>query len=106
MSTEANLSPLLPKLASPLIQATPEHWTEATLRVEVKTYPDGRIGLAHDIKSEQYPQDVVSANDEIFALTREIQLLCDQAGHPWSVFTYRVEQVGNNWKFSSNFEYA
>jgi hypothetical protein len=99
------MSPLLRELGGALIEVAPEWWTEATMRVEVKRYPNGDTGMSHSVRSEQYPRDVVQATDEIFAATRALQQLCERAGQPWSALVVRVEQVGEAWRFSTDFEY-
>jgi hypothetical protein len=102
---QQQMSPLLRQIGSALIEATPEWWTEATMRVEVRRSPNGDTGMPHSIWSEQYPHEVVEATDDIFAATRALQQLCERAGQPWSALLFRIEQVGEGWRFGTDFEY-
>jgi hypothetical protein len=102
---QKQMTPLLRQIASSLIEATPEWWTEAMLRVEVEYGPDDELSMSHADQSAEYPQDVVEATDDILAATRALQLLCAKAKKPWSALTFRIEQTGNDWQFSTDFEY-
>jgi hypothetical protein len=98
------MTAILKRVGGALIEAAPEWWTEATLRVEVRTSSAG-TEIKHSIKSEQHPRDIVVGTDELFAVTRELQLLSDQAGEPWAALVMQVRQDGDDWKFAINFEY-
>jgi hypothetical protein len=100
-----NMSAILRRVGGALIEATPEWWSEATLRVEVQKSARG-TSISHSIRSEQHPKDVVVATDDIVAGTRELQLLSESAGESWSAFVMQVRQEGDDWKFNINFEYA
>jgi len=101
----AKLNGFMNRIGSGLISATPEWWTDATLRVEVKTATDGGVSISHSITSEQH-KDVVVGSDEIFTATRELQLMACDSGEPWSAFIMRVQLEDEQWKFKVNFEYA
>jgi hypothetical protein len=103
---QERMGPVLQELATALVQATPEWWTEATMRVEVQEHSDGTTGMSHSIASEQHPRDIVVATDEIFAATRELQMLCAAASKPWSTLVFRIKQVDEDWNFTTTFEYA
>jgi len=98
------MTAILRRVGGALIEATPERWTEATLRVEVRTSAEGTT-ITHSVKSEQHPRDIVLGTDELFEATRELQLLSDRAGEPWAAFVMRVRQESGDWKFDINFEY-
>jgi hypothetical protein len=100
------MAPLLQRIAGALVEAMPEWWTEAAIRVEVKHHPDTVTGMPHTIWSEQYPRELVVPTDDIYEATRALQQLCEQAGQPWSALVFRVEQVGEEWRFTTNFEYT
>ena len=102
---QERMTPLLQRIAGALVEATPEWWTEATMRVEVKHDPNGSTGMPHSIWSERHPRDVVEPTDEIYAATRALQQLCEQAGQPWSALVFRIEQAGDGWRFGTDFEY-
>jgi hypothetical protein len=95
---------ILRRLASALIEIIPETWTEATLRAEVQRSEEG-TSISHSIESEQHPHDVVVGRDDLFRATRELQLLCDEAGQPWSGLIVRAQQVDEQWRFTTKFEY-
>jgi len=92
------------RIGSGLIAATPEWWTEATLRAEVKNAGDV-VSISHSITSEQH-KDPVVGSDDIFTATRELQLFADSVGDPWVVFIMRVRLEEEQWKFKVHFEYA
>ena len=101
---QERMTPILQRLAAALVEATPEWWSEATLRVEVRRSGQD-TSISHSIWSDQHPRDVVEATEEIFAASRALQLLCEQAGQPWVGLVFRIEQVGEAWRFESVFEY-
>jgi len=100
----AQITPILQRLGGALIEALPEWWSDATLRVEVKQSADG-VAISHSIQSEQNPKDVVVGTDEIFTATRELQLLSERIGEPWSALVIHVQLEGEKWGFRTNFEY-
>jgi hypothetical protein len=102
---QEQMTPILQRIAGALIEATPEWWAAAAMRVEVKHYQNGDTGMPHSIWSEQHPQDVVEPTDEIYAATYALRQVCKQAGQPWSALVLRIEQVGEGWRFSTEFEY-
>ena len=99
------MTPILQRMASALVEATPEWWTAAAMRVEVTHYPEGHTGMAHSIWSEQYRRDLVEPTDDIYRATHELQQLCERAGQPWSALEFQIEKDGDGWRFQSNFEY-
>src|SRR5262249_48280137 len=92
----AQITPILQLIGRALIEATTEWWSDATLRVEVKKSADS-VGISHSIKSEQNRKDVVVGTDEIFTATRELQLLSERIGEPWSAFVMHVQREGEEW---------
>jgi hypothetical protein len=98
------MTAILRRVGGALIEVTPEYWTEATLRVEVRNSVE-ETEIAHSITSEQNPTDIVVGNDEIFTATRELQLLSAKAGERWAVFVMQLRQEDGEWKFRINFEY-
>ena len=98
------MTAILKRVGGELLGATPEGWTEATLRVEVKRSGDN-TAITHSIRSEQHPADVAVGTDELYAAPRELQLLADQAGEPWAAFEMREWQEDGDWKFDIHFEY-
>jgi len=96
---------ILKRIGGALIEATPDWWSAATLRVEVRKSAEG-TAIKHSIQSDQHPKDIVVATDDIFTATRELQLLSEQAGEPWSAFVMQVRNENGEWKFNINFEYA
>jgi hypothetical protein len=99
------MSPLLQRIASALVEATPEWWTEATMRVEFNRYPDGKTGMPHSIWSDQHQRDLVEPTDDIFAATYALHQLCEQAGQSWSALLICVELADGQWRFKTTFEY-
>jgi hypothetical protein len=98
------MTPHLQRLARALVEVIPEGWSEATLRAEVSRSGEG-TSITHSISSELHPNGVAVGNDELFLEVRELQLLCDGAGQPWSALVLRVEQSGAEWGVKLNFEY-
>lgn len=98
------MSPILRRLASHLVANLPADWSEAKLRVEVTRSPEG-TSLAHSIQSERHSHGLAVGTDDLFLATRELQLLCDAAGEPWSALVAEVEQVEGQWRFTVSFEY-
>jgi hypothetical protein len=99
------VSPILRRLAGALIASIPVEWSEAKLRVEVDRSAEG-TSIAHAIQSERHSPGVAVGTEELFVATRELQLLCDEAGEPWLALVVQVEQVEGQWRFSAKFEYA
>jgi hypothetical protein len=98
------MTPILQRIASALIEATPDTWTAATMRVEAKRNPNGELEMPHSIWSDQHPKFAIPT-DDLFAATYELQQLCEKAKKPWSALVFRIEQVGDDWKFTTDFEY-
>lgn len=98
------MTPILQRLAHALLEVIPDGWSEATLRAEVRRSTEG-TSITHSIRSELHPNEVAVGNDEVFTAARELQLLCDAAGQPWSVLLLRVEQVDGEWRFKLDFQY-
>jgi hypothetical protein len=99
------MTPILRRIASALVEATPENWDSATLRVRMNEHAQGTIGLALEISSEVFPNELVWPTDEIFVAARELQQLCGGAGRPFSTLTFAVKRVGQDWEYGSDFEY-
>jgi len=98
------MTEILKRIGGALIQAIPESWTDATLRVEVRTDAEG-TSITHSIKSAKR-RDIVMGSDDLFAATRELQLFSEQAEEPWTTFEMQVYEKDGQWKFEINFEYA
>jgi hypothetical protein len=98
------MTAILKRIGASVIEATPEWWTEATLRVEAKNSPEG-AELSHLITSEEHHKDLVVGTEEIFSGTRQLQLLSEQAGEPSAAFVMKLRQEGGDWKFQIEFEY-
>jgi hypothetical protein len=98
------MTPILHRLASALIEAIPEEWSEVTLRTEVNR-AGANTRITHSITSEEHPGVPVLGSEELFLATRELQLLCDETGQPWSALVVRLEEVEGQWRFNANFEY-
>ncbi|HEY1065550.1 MAG TPA: hypothetical protein VGE52_05560 [Pirellulales bacterium] len=110
MSPESleRLNPLFIDLASALIEATPEWWTEALLRVKAVRTPEEQAlptKKTHKISSREFLKDIVVATDDVVAASRAIQADCDAAGELWSELEFRVEQSGGEWTFHAAFQY-
>ena len=103
---QVRLTPILQRIANALVEATPEWWSEAAMRCEVQKTSNGETGISHSISSKNYPQDIVLATDDLFVCTRELQLLCESNGHPWSALAFRINQSEDGWHFTTDFEYA
>lgn len=99
------MAPILRRIASALVEATPENWDSAMLRVRMNEHAQGTIGFAHEISSEVFPNEIVWPTDEIFLATRELQQLCGRAGHRFSTLTFAVKRVGQDWEYESDFDY-
>lgn len=104
-SLTERMTPILQRIASALVEATPEYWDSAMLRVRVNENGNGTIGLAHEISCEAFPNELAQPTDEIFIATRELQQLCGGAGQPFSKLTFAVKRVGQDWKYESDFNY-
>ena len=102
---QERLTAHLERVASALVEATPEWWNSAVMKVQVKRLPDGLFSMPHEIWSEQYPRDIVVATDEVLAATRELLQVCEQEGQAWSTLIIRIEQVDDAWKHSTDFIY-
>src|SRR5262249_25891207 len=98
------MTPILHRLASALVEAIPEEWSEVTLRTEVSRAGD-ETSISHSITSEQHPGVPALGTEELFLAARELQLLCDEAGQPWSALVVRLEDEEGQWRFNANFEY-
>ena len=99
------MTPILERSAAALVEATPEWWTDATMRVEVSQHPGGVTGMPHTITSSRHPRDIVVATEDIQDGTYSLQQLCAEAGQPWSALVFRIEQIDGAWRFSTDFEY-
>jgi hypothetical protein len=108
MATELHqrMTPLLQRIAGALVEATPEEWTEAALRVEFTRHPDGSTTMGHSIWSDHHRRPPVEPTEDIYAATHELHQLCEQCGQPWTALEFWVEQDGESWKFRTKFEYA
>src|SRR4051812_7051535 len=93
-----DLTAVLRKLARALIEATPETWTDATLRLQARS-----DGLAHTIESEAHPSEPIIATDDVLAATRELQRLCEARMEPFVSLTFRVALEGDAWRFTADF---
>jgi hypothetical protein len=98
------MSTILHRLAGHLIASLPADWSEAQLRVEVTRSEEG-VSLAHAIQSERHSRGVAVGTDDLFLATRELQLLCDEAGERWSALVAQVVQEEGQWRFRASFEY-
>ena len=98
------MTPILRQIATALIETTPEEWSKATLRSEASR-SGGQTELAHSIWSDLHPAEVAVGTEDLFLAVRELQLVCDGAGHPWSALVVQIEQEEGQWRFTANFEY-
>jgi hypothetical protein len=101
-----SMAPVLNRIGAALIAATPEHWERFTLKVGVEHKPGGHIGMPHTVSSSEHPQQLVVGTEELFSATRELQLMCEQAGQPWKEMLVEVWLESGQWRFSSDFKYA
>jgi hypothetical protein len=91
------LTPIFRRLTRALIEATPETWSDATLRLQARS-----DGLAHAIESEAHPGETMSVTDDVRAVTRELQLACEAEGKPFLGLTFRVRTVADGWRFTAD----
>lgn len=105
-SLTERMTPILQRIAIALVEATPENWDSATLRVRINERAQGTTGLAHEISSEAFPNELVQPTEELFVATRELQQVCGAAGQPFSKLTLSVRRVGQDWKYESDFDYG
>jgi hypothetical protein len=89
-----------------LVQATPEWWKAAVLKITRSTKPGGIEGFAHLITSPEGYRDVVQATDETFQLTMQLADLFTTFGKPWQQVVYSVSQSANgSWKYTADYGY-
>jgi len=105
-SLAEQMQPLLQRIGSSLIEATPEAWSEAVLRVIVQRGHGDVTSLSHTISSDMHPGEPCVPTSELFTATRGLQLQCEQVGKPWVALTVRIVQARDQWTFSSDFEYT
>jgi hypothetical protein len=105
-SLSDRMTPLLQRLATALVQATPEKWDSAKLLVRVIDRAEGATEMAHEIACEEFPNELISPTDEIFAATRELQQFCSLSGQPFRTLTFAVNRVGQHWKYETDFGYG
>ncbi|QVL33959.1 hypothetical protein KIH39_08640 [Telmatocola sphagniphila] len=102
-SDEKDMWVVLRGIGEVLIVTVPEKWKEATMRIEVQASPAQTI-IKSTIWSEQFPLEILEANEEIWTAIREFQLLCLHKGLPWVKLNTRIERVGPNWTISNEFD--
>jgi hypothetical protein len=94
------LTPIFRRLTRALIEATPETWADATLRLQARS-----DGLAHAIESESRPGEAMPVTDDLREVTRELRLACEAEGKPFLGLTFRIRSVGEGWRFTADFTY-
>jgi hypothetical protein len=88
-------------ISTGLIEATPENWNSAILKLN---YSDDC--LSHCILSDEGHQEIVSASEEIFSATRELEILLKSNKKMFSSALLRVWMNENDlWKYSIEFTY-
>ncbi len=88
-------------ISTALIEATPENWNSAFLELK---YSEGNI--SHCIVSDEGHQEIVSATEEIFLATRELELFLKVNQRMFSSALFRIwVNENNSWKYSAEFTY-
>jgi hypothetical protein len=101
---EDEQSPIFERLTHALVEATPEWWSAAEL--ELVTSADGLgEGLAHSIRSDAFPRDVVVPTDAVFEATRALELASVRHGDSWRRCLFRIlQEPSGAWRFAASFE--
>ena len=103
-SLQDELPLIFQRLARALVEATPAWWSTAILELTATTSGFGS-GLAHAIRSDEHPRDVVVATDEIFEATRALELASVRHGDSWQRCVFRVDQDPSGaWLFAAEYE--
>jgi hypothetical protein len=103
MSLQEEQAPIFKRIASALVEATPEWWSSATLELSVRETLEG-VDIAHCISNAEFPRDFVTPTDELSSATRELVLASQRHQDGWKRCLFRVTQEGDAWRFVAEFE--
>jgi hypothetical protein len=89
-----------------LILCVPKAWRAARLDAERDVAAGGDVAHRITIESPEGHADVVMPSSELMFGLRQLDLLFNKYGHPWSKVHYTVSQTDDtNWGFESKYEY-
>ena len=100
-------TPLHQKIGDELITLTPDHWRYVRLRLVRLPEGEPNAGcLKHIIESAEGHPEVVVPDDDLFALTHELDLLFRKYGAVLKHAVYQVREEGpDNWRVVADFSY-
>ena len=96
--------PIERRIASALIEATPDSWRKARLEVEVKEEA-GVLGMPHTILSPEGRREVVAATDDISSATFELRELFKKHGKAWRRLVFEIIEEEGRWRYVANYDY-
>ena len=96
--------PIEGRIASALIEATPESWQQARLEVEVREQAS-MLGMPHKISSPEGRREVVVATEEIMAATYELRELFKNHGKAWRRLVFDITSQNGDWRYVAHFDY-
>jgi hypothetical protein len=98
--------PLDEAIVNGLIEATPEWWVAAVLRISRTEAQTGRKGFAHIITSPEGHRDIVQATSDITEATFKLADLFAKFGKPWKQVVYSIQKLPEGgWKYVADYDY-
>jgi len=97
-------SPIEQRIASALVEATPDSWKKACLEVEATDDAAG-LGMSHTISSPEGRHEVVSLTDEILEATFELRELFRKHGKAWRRVVFEINVETGTWHYAARFAY-
>lgn len=97
--------PIDERIASELVDLTPEWWRSAEL-VVAYTAENGVERYSHVISSPEGHKEPIVPSEALQAATYELGRLFQRHGKHWKVVRYGVYMLGGgSWKYEVDFEY-
>jgi hypothetical protein len=96
--------PIEKRIASLLVEATPEWWRKARLEVEVRE-EDGVLGMPHTIVSPEGLRDIVVPTDELLAATYDLLQVFRKHGAEWRRLVLEISDDDGAWRFVAHYDY-
>jgi hypothetical protein len=99
--------PILERIATALIDAIPEHWTFAQLRLiapakGIGTYPES---ASHSITNPTHPHEFLAPTEELSTATWDLEQICRSHRSYWKRVVITVRLVDGDWDWAAKFEY-
>src|SRR5258708_6706010 len=93
-------------IVNEIIALTPEWWNAAILTVSVES-KEGAVSMPHEFRSPEGHSEPIMPSDDLFTMTRQLLLLFEEFGQPWTKLRYSVSSIPDgNWRWQCEFTYG